>query len=370
MKPVLCSFILSAILVSVDSDSADKDGSGMVQLTNSKAKSQVLSGGSPNAYMKLPWWQQGRWKKTCTCDDGMSYDVGGTLNECMHFSCMNGRSGKCEPTWKEKKGARVACATKNLVTYNATMAGYWGGECTCPDGSVYQVGDRNDWCGSLACHGGTPGTCKRKLGRWSKARVDCAQGAATVMKKAPGVGIYGGICTCPDGSSHMVGDHWDSCRSLACYGGTAGACTMNSIQLSRNMVICQLPEGQLQADEFTISGSYEELVWQRELSTQPAPSPTCTPDSEVVSSILNATHSWIDGLEGIAEASASSTFDNATDVCHHETETKFYVPAHKAVTEKEMKENFMELVPQLSNVEVTSETKVVEDWTLVEESSR
>ena len=33
--------------------------------------------------------------------------------------------------------------------------GSWGGECTCPDGQVYAVGDNNDACGSLACVGGT-----------------------------------------------------------------------------------------------------------------------------------------------------------------------------------------------------------------------
>ena len=37
--------------------------------------------------------------------------------------------------------------------------GGWGGSCTCPDGQVYQVGDLDGKCGSLACYGGVSGEC-------------------------------------------------------------------------------------------------------------------------------------------------------------------------------------------------------------------
>merc|ERR1719379_242418 len=33
------------------------------------------------------------------------------------------------------------------------------------------------------------------------------------------VGRWGGMCTCPDGRQYAVGDHFDSCATLACYGG-------------------------------------------------------------------------------------------------------------------------------------------------------
>ena len=42
----------------------------------------------------------------------------------------------------------------NTVQEFAPGVGGHGGTCTCPDGSVYQVGDNYDNCGSLACEGG------------------------------------------------------------------------------------------------------------------------------------------------------------------------------------------------------------------------
>eukprot|EP00667_Euglena_gracilis_P006473 EG_transcript_6528 len=41
-----------------------------------------------------------------------------------------------------------------------------------------------------------------------------------------GVGAQnGGWCTCPDGNAFMVGDNNDGCKTLACEGGSAGACS-------------------------------------------------------------------------------------------------------------------------------------------------
>jgi len=63
--------------------------------------------------------------------------------------------------------------TTNLVFEDADGVGGWGGSCTCPDGSVYQVGDNTDSCGSLACNGGISGTCNRHSGEWSHRKVKC-----------------------------------------------------------------------------------------------------------------------------------------------------------------------------------------------------
>merc|ERR1719433_2557463 len=63
----------------------------------------------------------------------------------------------------------------NVVEENAVGVGGWGGSCTCPDGSVYQVGDNKDRCGSLACFGGVSGTCNRFRGEWSSRKVTCGQ---------------------------------------------------------------------------------------------------------------------------------------------------------------------------------------------------
>ena len=38
------------------------------------------------------------------------------------------------------------------------------------------------------------------------------------------VGVWGGLCTCPDGQEYWVGDYGDRCGSLACVGGTSGPC--------------------------------------------------------------------------------------------------------------------------------------------------
>lgn len=63
----------------------------------------------------------------------------------------------------------------NKIIENAPGVGGWGGSCTCPDGQVYQVGDNGDACGSLACVGGTPGTCNQNEGAWSNRQVNCAK---------------------------------------------------------------------------------------------------------------------------------------------------------------------------------------------------
>ena len=50
---------------------------------------------------------------------------------------------------------------RNEVHAHQQDIGLWGGSCTCPNGQVYEVGDRGDLCGSLACFGGSPGMCNR-----------------------------------------------------------------------------------------------------------------------------------------------------------------------------------------------------------------
>lgn len=71
----------------------------------------------------------------------------------------------------------VLTSTENVYETGVTGVGNHGGSCTCPDGSVYQVGDSNDSCGSLQCFGGTPGVCNSRSGIWSGNRkVTCAPG--------------------------------------------------------------------------------------------------------------------------------------------------------------------------------------------------
>merc|ERR1712014_541689 len=58
---------------------------------------------------------------------------------------------------------------------------------TCPDGQVYQVGDNKNSCASIACVGGTPGTCNQQEGAWSYTKVECA--AAVEPAPTPGSAV-------------------------------------------------------------------------------------------------------------------------------------------------------------------------------------
>eukprot|EP00966_Prymnesium_polylepis_P277991 6423057-Prymnesium_polylepis.1 len=68
----------------------------------------------------------------------------------------------------------TAVPQTNRVTSPAPRVGVWGGQCTCPDGQTYLVGDRLDFCASLACVGGTAGACHRETGGgWAQRQVEC-----------------------------------------------------------------------------------------------------------------------------------------------------------------------------------------------------
>merc|ERR1712217_1008965 len=77
----------------------------------------------------------------------------------------------------ESGGVDPRPGDKNVVTEGA--AGGWGGSCTCPDGQIYEVGDNNDACESLACTGGKSGKCNRHEGSWSFRSVTCSQASPT-----------------------------------------------------------------------------------------------------------------------------------------------------------------------------------------------
>ena len=68
-----------------------------------------------------------------------------------------------------------AVNTETLYTEDSSRSGMWGGTCTCPDGTVYQVGDRYDYCQSLNCVNGVSGTCNSfgNTDSWSNQLVTC-----------------------------------------------------------------------------------------------------------------------------------------------------------------------------------------------------
>jgi hypothetical protein len=110
----------------------------------------------------------------CTCPNGEVYDVGAENHECGILACVGGQPGVCEEHQdKSREGVRVICGMKidqdkkkqfpNLVNElkKDENVGGWGGNCTCPNGETYRVGDNIDMCGSMACVGGTTGVCER-----------------------------------------------------------------------------------------------------------------------------------------------------------------------------------------------------------------
>jgi len=75
-------------------------------------------------------------------------------------------------------GCQGASPSHTIID-NAPGVGGWGGSCTCPDGTQFQVGDNGDLCQSLACIGGTTGTCHQHMGEWSNRKVICALATST-----------------------------------------------------------------------------------------------------------------------------------------------------------------------------------------------
>jgi len=85
----------------------------------------------------------------------------------------------------------ITIAHQNIVTTYPTSkdanqdgVGGWGGQCTCPDGSVYWVGDQNNDCKSLACFCGVSGVCNKiEDSKWASKKVKCSPHLALAKLK-------------------------------------------------------------------------------------------------------------------------------------------------------------------------------------------
>ena len=145
--------------------------------------------------------------------------------------------------------AKTCDESANVVRDNALLqnnvdglyahAGTGGGDCTCPDGQVYQVGSIDglgyfDGQGfsdqpTLACFGGTAGAHNASAsGSATHRAVQC--GVCSVPGCAgpfannydqhdETTGEYGGHCLCPNGRIFAVGDDGVDGTGLACEGG-------------------------------------------------------------------------------------------------------------------------------------------------------
>ena len=139
------------------------------------------------------------------CVEGTTFGCVGGANQAMWTS------GGCRGSFVVD-GAKVVCSVivENVVTENAYEVGAWGGSCTCPDGSVYQTGDNDDACGSLACVGGISGDCKR--------RGDKADGAFRRVV-CGGTDMHAGRHYC--GTRKVVGE---ILRNVSSCGGCSSGC--------------------------------------------------------------------------------------------------------------------------------------------------
>jgi len=68
--------------------------------------------------------------------------------------------------------------------YQDVTARGWGGDCTCPDGSVYGVAAIGE-CDALACSDGTSGTCSKSAGPWSEKQAHCGTEPAPPPEPEP-----------------------------------------------------------------------------------------------------------------------------------------------------------------------------------------
>jgi hypothetical protein len=140
---------------------------------------------TPNVYERAAG--VGGWGGMCTCPDGQQYNVGDMNDACGSLACVGGTPGPCERVGRaERTGMKATCGSgkapkkakevkKPNVYERVGGVGAWGGTCTCPDGQVYQVGDYNNYCGSLACIGGTPSQCEQ-VGRSERTGMQATCG--------------------------------------------------------------------------------------------------------------------------------------------------------------------------------------------------
>jgi len=111
-----------------------------------------------------------------------------------NYSCYNYKAGQdanwCKATtgfdfthgstaYKGCNGCWCCEQTGTNKVKTGEEFGYFGGYCTCPDGTVYGVGDGGTNCASIECEGGTAGTCTKESGLWSYRKVTCADSSSS-----------------------------------------------------------------------------------------------------------------------------------------------------------------------------------------------
>lgn len=158
---------------------------------------------------------------------------------------------------------RAVNVSRNVITFEPPPPSpitTFGVRCTCPDGGTYAVRGSDSSCSTHQCFGGQVSTAAGSC--ISKSSVDLPDNWQTVVcapeaevnvyrnsendpdslawrtsilnagfnlgfvRPGPGsfsdhFGFNAGLCTCPNGVVYVVGDLFDGCGSLACFGGVS-----------------------------------------------------------------------------------------------------------------------------------------------------
>jgi hypothetical protein len=134
-------------------------------------------------YPHLPLWAGRKvtcgtkygWGGKCTCPDGKTFDSGvKKFQNCGGAShgCENGTASECKEEIGVWSGEKIVCGYEK---------GTWGGDCRCPNGQIYKVGDNGNSCASLQCVSGVKENCSKHVDvSWKHKKVTCAKSTPEV----------------------------------------------------------------------------------------------------------------------------------------------------------------------------------------------
>eukprot|EP01046_Picozoa_sp_COSAG06_P050754 COSAG06_NODE_8114_length_2270_cov_1.963151_2_plen_712_part_01 len=169
------------------------------------------------------------WTITCPLTGGSpvllftAFDIEENRDYVRVFSGADANGGSsaqlAELTGAGSPGPYIASSHSMHVQFNA-------------DGSIDSGGFRAHY----HCHGALQGllssdayTLPGHTGHVQTGQFEAAPDYPNRKESnVPGVGSWGGTCTCPNGQVYQVGDNKDSCSSLACVNGVSGDCNQTN----------------------------------------------------------------------------------------------------------------------------------------------
>jgi hypothetical protein len=123
----------------------------------------------PGVGKKVTCGEEYGWGGKCTCPNGTVFysgvKKGQNCAQGASFGCQNGTVSDCKEETGVWTGTKIVCGYQH---------GTWGGDCKCPDGAIYKVGDNGDDCATLQCDGGEMLNCSKSVDdQWKHKKVTC-----------------------------------------------------------------------------------------------------------------------------------------------------------------------------------------------------